>query len=219
MTKGRVKASTVALAAMSIAGIVFWLQVSHARRGMASYSSGGIGSVSAEVPGLFPMAPLLQTGILAFPPGSEVPRQAVAAAPTAIDALLAGRKLVRTGELTMEVDSYEKAADQASAVVRSVGGYVSEAKSFAAAGEKRRGDLTVRMPSDRFDEAFRRLSALGKRRSEAIRVQDVTKAYVDLETRLRVKRDAEARMREVLRVRTAKLSEIVEAERPLCQHE
>ena len=106
--KGRVKASTVALAAMLIAGAVFWLQVSRVRRGMMSYGSGGIGAVSAEVPGPFPMAPLLQTGLLAFPPGSEVPRQAVTAAPTAIDTMTVideglkpGEQVVTDGQLRL----------------------------------------------------------------------------------------------------------------------
>ncbi|MBK8572318.1 MAG: DUF4349 domain-containing protein [Holophagaceae bacterium] len=51
--------------------------------------------------------------------------------------------------------------------------------------------------------------------SESSNVQDVTKAYSDLETRLRVKREALNRIRELLRTKAGNLKEVLEAEKEI----
>jgi hypothetical protein len=77
--------------------------------------------------------------------------------------------------------------------------------------------VTLRIPSDHFDAVFAGLKPFGKLLTDKIDVEDVTKAYFDLETRLRVKRDTEGRLREILRTRTARLSDVLEAERELAR--
>jgi hypothetical protein len=130
---------------------------------------------------------------------------------------LAARKLIRTGQLTIEVGDYGEAAEKVAAVARSRGGYVAGTQSARGEHDRRQGTLTVRIPSDRFEEAFAALKPLGKLMGEEVSVEDVTRAYTDLETRLRVKRDTEARLRDILRTRTAKLSDVLEAERELAR--
>ena len=82
-------------------------------------------------------------------------------------------------------------------------------------GGARRGALTIRVRAANFEEAVKALKILGKLKSEHVATQDITKAYADLETRLRVKRDAAERIREILRHRTSGLAEVLEAERQL----
>ena len=125
-----------------------------------------------------------------------------------------GPKLIRSGTLSIELKSYAEGQRAAEAIARSFDGFVADAKSSSEGGHAG-GSLTIRVPAARFDEAFRELSRLGEVKSVQVHAEDVTKQYFDLETRLRVERDAEARLREVLRNRTAKLSDIVEAEREL----
>ncbi len=148
---------------------------------------------------------------------AEKPQSATEPARKAVslEALEASRKLIRTGDLSVEVANYEQAAEHAAAIARAHGGYVADSRVARGAGDKLRGTLTIRVRADQFQEAFQALKALGKVQSESITAQDITKAYSDLETRLRVKREAEGRMREILRTKTAKLSEVVEAERVL----
>jgi Domain of unknown function (DUF4349) len=154
------------------------------------------------------------------PPAPEVNAQAaarvVAAAPPAAPNV-ANLKLIRTGQVTLEVTTYGEAANQIAALARAHGGYVAGSQSDAPDGERRRGTLTLRIPADRFDAVFSGLKSLGKVLGDRVDVQDVTKAYFDLETRLRVKRDTEARLREILRTRTARLSDVLEAERELAR--
>ena len=127
----------------------------------------------------------------------------------------AGRKLIRSAELSIELGRYDEGVRRAEEIADSLGGFVADARSTSAAGEKASGTLSLRVPAERFAEALRRVSALGRVRARAIQTQDVSREYFDLETRVRVKRDAEARMREVLRNRPAKLADIVAAEQEL----
>ena len=69
----------------------------------------------------------------------------------------------------------------------------------------------------RFGAALAALKGLGKVKAENVSTQDVTKAYTDLETRLKVKRDTADRLRELLRTRTADLPDVLNAERELAR--
>ncbi len=109
---------------------------------------------------------------------------------------------------------FDEAARRAEEVARGFGGYVADSQS-GGEGQRRRGTLVLRVRAADFEAARRALRALGSVRSEHVSVQDVTKAYADLETRLRVKRDAALRVRELLRNRTAKLSDVLAAEKEL----
>jgi primosomal protein N'' len=205
----------VAAAAMVASAGIFWLQVRRFSSGMAMTGSGGIGAVSAPLKaGVFPLAPLYETSLLGFVPGRFLSQTSLPPRPPAADTVFASRKLIRTAELSVEIDRYEEAAESVGVTARELGGYVAEVRSARSEG-KWHGALVIRFPADRFDEAIRRLGRLGKTLSQSVATQDVTKKVMDLESRIRVKRDAEARMRDVLRSRPAKLSDIVAAEQEL----
>jgi len=186
-------------------------------------SLGGFrGAVAAGVAVLAAAAPACQK---ARGPHSSAKDQAPAAPaavadkgsaqPPALQAMLAARKLIRTGQVAIEVRSYEEAAEQVARLAESHGGYLADAQASRGAQDRRRGTLVIRVPAERFAAAYAALKGLGKVETETVSTQDVTKAYADLETRLRVKRDAEGRLREILRTRTARLSDVLEAEREL----
>lgn len=128
--------------------------------------------------------------------------------------MAAAQKLVRNAEVAVEVEDFAAANRKADEIARSFGGYVADAQSSGET-RRRRGTLSLRVRADRFDAALAALEALGKVLSEHVRVEDVTKAYADLSTRLRVKRDAADRIREILRGRTAKLADVLQAETQL----
>lgn len=138
-----------------------------------------------------------------------------AASDAALQAMVSARKLIRTAQVAIEVSSYEAAADQVGRLAEAHGGYLADAQAARGGKDHRQGTLTIRVPAEHFAAAYAALKALGKVETETVATQDVTKAYADLETRLAVKRDAEARLREILRTRTARLADILEAEREL----
>ena len=134
---------------------------------------------------------------------------------TAENVVLADRKLIRTGTLSVEVRRYAEAAEKAVAIAEAHGGYLSGANAAREAGDRQRGTLTLSVEARSFDAVFRKLKELGRVESAAVETRDATREYTDLETRLAVKRDAQARLLEILRTRTGKLSDLVEAEREL----
>ena len=96
---------------------------------------------------------------------------------------LAERKIVKTGEITVEVPAVAAAVGELRAMALSLDGYVSDSRT---GGDDEAATVTLRVPADRFDEALDRLHAMdGEVRVEATRDEDVTSSVVDLEARIR----------------------------------
>jgi hypothetical protein len=137
--------------------------------------------------------------------------------PAGLAAMVAARKLIRTGQISMEVPAFEAAAQKLAHLAAEHAGYVAQTQVVRGQENKQRGTLTLRVPADRFELVLAGLRSLGKVESENVGTQDVTKEYTDLETRLRVKRDTAERIREILKTRTGSLSDVLTAERELAR--
>ncbi len=140
-----------------------------------------------------------------------------AMAPSPVPRPPANLKLIWTAALQIEVPDFRAAADQAGRAVAALGGYVSDRQSSEDGAGRERGQVTLRVPSEKFDGALSALKKLGRVKSEGVQTQDVSRAYADLETRLVVKREAAARLREILRRQTGKVSEVLEVEREVAR--
>ena len=94
------------------------------------------------------------------------------------------RKIIRTGSITLEVEDIAGAIGKVADVADELGGYV--VSSHKSEDEKRTsGYITIRVPADRFDEAFDRLRQLAIAVPyENTEAKDVTEEYVDLQARL-----------------------------------
>lgn len=96
---------------------------------------------------------------------------------------LADRKIIKTGEVTLEVTSVATAVGQLRAMALELDGYVGDS---SAGGAEDAATLTLRIPADRFDAAIERLHAMDATlRAEATKEQDVTGSLVDLQARIR----------------------------------
>jgi hypothetical protein len=103
-----------------------------------------------------------------------------------------GTSIIRTGSIAIRVErgEFARAFDAASLVAARYGGYV---QSSSTSGTKvHSGDLLLRVPADRFDQALSDLRALGTRESESVSSEDVSGQLVDLEARLRTWQAQEA---------------------------
>jgi len=135
--------------------------------------------------------------------------------PSAVPVPATPLKLIRTGGVSVEVPDFEKAAKELGQLVASVGGYLADTQVQRLPSGTRTGTLSLRVPAAAYESVGSRIRALGKVTSERSNVEDVTKAYADLETRLWVKREALNRIRELLRVKAGNLKEVLEAEREI----
>lgn len=95
-------------------------------------------------------------------------------------------RVVRSADLRVKVEkgAFPAAFDRVASLAAANGGFVT-ASSTASAEEARSGELTVRVPADRFDVVRQALGGLGDVESQSIRGEDVSGQLVDYEARLK----------------------------------
>jgi len=115
-----------------------------------------------------------------------------------------GPRVVRSAEVTVGVaaGAFSRAFDGITSAATAQGGYVTassastgsgsvgpEGSTAPAAGDRSRrprsGDLTLRVPADRFDAVRSSLAGLGTVEQEQLRGEDVTAQIVDYDARLK----------------------------------
>jgi hypothetical protein len=106
------------------------------------------------------------------------------------------RSIVKTGEITVEVDNVPETTGEVRALAVSLGGYISS--SFQGENQET-ATLTLRIPADQFDDAIAAIHDLdGEIKAEATSQEDVTAAVVDMEARLENLKAAEEQYRALL---------------------
>ena len=121
-------------------------------------------------------------------------------------ASLADRKIIRKGEIGIEVSNVAAAGARVRALALELGGYIGDSQS-GTLGQS--ATLTMRIPAARFEDALARLHAMdGDVLSEATSEQDVTTAVVDLEARLKNLQASEVQYRALL-AKAVKIEDIL----------
>jgi hypothetical protein len=136
-------------------------------------------------------------------------------ASTAAPSFWATQKLIRTGEVRIQVRDVPTALRVTDSIARSQEALVADSRTSQDEEGKRSAEVVLRVPSQSFASVLQALRTIGTVQSESIATQDVTKEYTDLETRLAVKEQTVARLRGLLDTRTAKLADVLEVEREL----
>jgi hypothetical protein len=108
------------------------------------------------------------------------------------------RLIIRDARLDLVVPDTEEALAEIEDVVSDMGGYVVQSNVYQS-GESKRASVQLRIPAEKLDEALERFRGMATEvRSERVSGQDVTDEYVDLQSRLRSKEAAEAKLLEFL---------------------
>ncbi|HJV90655.1 MAG TPA: DUF4349 domain-containing protein [Holophagaceae bacterium] len=124
-------------------------------------------------------------------------------------------KLIRKGDLQLEVKDVPQAREAILQRTKALGGWIADQ------GEQRDEDghltanLTLRLPADRFEAGQQSLRELGTVRRIHLEVEDVSREWVDREARLQVKRTAAGRLRQILAQKSASLKDVLAAEQAL----
>jgi len=95
-------------------------------------------------------------------------------------------------EVRIKKDQFQRQFARAGSLAEQFGGFVTNSQVSETDGKLASGTLTIRVPSDRFEEAVGRLKDLGKVTAEDRSGQDVSKQFVDLEARLKQAKAEEA---------------------------
>jgi hypothetical protein len=174
---------------------------SPARPGIAVAPDGGATSSSESAPG----------SARSVPPADSAVAGAPGTAP--LTDVAAGRDVVRTAELTVQVGDPVAAAAEVRTAVAATGGFVADER----AGNGSAG-FTLRVPADRLDALTERLAGLGAVTSRTGRAEDVSAPVADLEGRVAAQRASVARVRALLD-RATTIGEIVSIESELAARE
>lgn len=98
------------------------------------------------------------------------------------NALPAAQRIIKTGEIAIEVERVAAALARVRALAVELGGYVGDSQAGTL---DQSATVTLRIPANRFGDALIELRELdGEVISEATREQDVTSQIVDLEARI-----------------------------------
>ena len=113
--------------------------------------------------------------------------------------------LVYTAQITVAVFEVAASLTQVEAIGRELGGFLARRDDNA---------ITIRVPASRFDEAVKRLEAVGDMLHRNVTAEDVTEEFRDLEVRLRSAHAVQERLTQLL-AKATKVEESVMIEREL----
>lgn len=122
------------------------------------------------------------------------------------------RKIIRTGDVSLEVESYEATYTKLSEYINGDKGQISNASTQKLANGKIRATVTIRVLPERFEAFLAKLKEFGTVQNQTIGSQDVTKAYIDLESRLKSKEILAERLRKLLSEAKGTVKELMEVE-------
>ena len=135
---------------------------------------------------------------------------------TAVPDAAAGRMIIRTAELAVQVADVAAAAARVQSIVSAKGGFVAAQQGDYAGVPSLR--IVLRVPAGSFDATLTGLRGLGRLTSLSTSSSEVTAQVVDLDSRLRTKRASADRLRTLLGS-AAKAADLIEIERELSSRE
>lgn len=124
-------------------------------------------------------------------------------------------RLIRRGELALQVAEVARAREAALQRVKALGGWVADQTEHRDGDGRLSAALTLRLPADRFESGQASLRDLGTVQRFHLETEDVSREWVDREARLQVKRAAAQRLRQLLLEKSASLKDVLAAEQAL----
>jgi len=125
--------------------------------------------------------------------------------------------VIRTAEVSIEVDSLEPALAQVRDLAAQFGGYVANTTITTGRSQLRNATLELKIPAPRFDASLSGLSPIGKLESVSIEAEDVGEQFVDVTARMENARRLERRLIDLLATRTGKLKDVLDVEQELAR--
>lgn len=151
------------------------------------------------------------------------PMKTEAAKPMDADGKLANapvdptRKVIRTGQISLVVATYDDARGKLDALLKAAGGYVDSTQVQHYQGAVSSATLVLRIPQDAFGSILPRLKELGEISSESTAAEDVTDQYVDIAARLASAKTLEKRLLELAADRSSGVEALLAVERELAR--
>ncbi|PVY41801.1 DUF4349 domain-containing protein [Pontibacter virosus] len=144
----------------------------------------------------------------------EVAESMMLAPPPEAAAMELQRKLIKEGRVEYETNQIEATRQTVFAAVRKYKGYVSSDEEYKSPG-RTSNTLVIRVPSDHFDNLLHEATnGVKKFDAREINVKDVTEEFLDIQARLKTKKELEGRFLQLLKQATT-VTEVLEIEKQL----
>ncbi len=109
------------------------------------------------------------------------------------------RKIIRNGSLDFQTEEVKKTKLEIEKICKELNAYISS-ESENNYGDRLQYNQSIRVPSAQFDALIARIEPLAKKiENKNINTQDVTEEFIDVEARLKTKKELEVRYREILK--------------------
>jgi hypothetical protein len=145
--------------------------------------------------------------------GNKVESTILPAAVTPADS----RKLIRNAQLDLEVVSYDAAVQRLTTFATEEHGFVATQSSAKLPNGKLQGTIVIKVAPDNLDRFLQKARGLGELKNQTLGTDDVTKAYLDTDARLRNAKRMEERLLDMLQKKTGKVSDLLEVEKELAR--
>jgi Domain of unknown function (DUF4349) len=131
-----------------------------------------------------------------------------------LPASLESTQIVRTGQLSLEVNDLDAAVSQAQAAVVGLGGYV-DSSNRSGTGDFAAASITFRLPVARWDEALSDVRKIGSKvLSEQTGTSDVTTQVIDLDARISNLQSTETALQGIM-TRATVITDVIAVENQL----
>jgi hypothetical protein len=128
---------------------------------------------------------------------------------------LANRKLIRNATVELEIISFDSAVQKITAFANEEHGYVATTDAEKQANGKLRGQVVVKVLPENLDGFLQKIRGLGELKNQTLGTEDVTKAYLDTDARLKNAHVMEQRLIDMLKTKTGKVSDLLQVEKEL----
>ena len=124
------------------------------------------------------------------------------------------RKFIKNGHIEFETENLKKTREDIFKAIKNFNAYIATENEFKTTYEIST-ELVIRVPADDFDKLIQEIT-IGVKRFDRkqIYVNDVTEEFLDIEARLKTKKELENRYLEILR-KANSVIEILEVERQI----
>ncbi|MDD4898138.1 MAG: DUF4349 domain-containing protein [Methanocellales archaeon] len=108
------------------------------------------------------------------------------------------QKIIQRASLSIEVVDFQASSNALILIVERSDGFVSDSYSYVTGTGYKRGDFTIRVPTDEFLSVISEIEQIGTVKSKHTSGQDVTEEYIDLKARINNLERQEQRLLEIL---------------------
>jgi hypothetical protein len=127
------------------------------------------------------------------------------------------RKLIRNGEMTIEVKNVADALASLTQILRTIGGQSTNQLERHNEFGRRTASITCLVPAERLDAAIAAARGLGEPQSLSFKTEDITTSYFDVRVRIDTQKQLEQQLVALLKRPSNRLSDLLEIEREVAR--